>query len=656
MPPLPELLAPAGTPACALAAFESGADAVYVGLKHFSARERSENFTISELAALCTLARRKSKRVYVALNTLLDEKDLPEAARLTADAAAAGADAIIVQDIGMIRLVREYFPFLPIHASTQMGFHNSAGLQQAARMGITRVILERQVTLEELALLARHAPVELEVFVQGSLCLSLSGRCLLSSALGSGSGNRGRCAQPCRRKYSRPGTDSTGRCYLSPGDLSLENDVPLLRDLSIASVKIEGRLRREDYVESTVRAWRILLDENGSPDSRREAHALFSRVPGRRLTRGFADEKEQDSLVNPDDLPGQGTPIGRVIQTDHRGFTVQGERIYNGDKLRINPPGSVSPVMITALGVTPARGGWFVPCHKEIPARSRITRTGYSASGYSERVALLPVSPLPARLEMDLKLSDGSLKVRARHEGKEYIREYPVALLPAENRSVSPDQLEEVFRATAFEHLKVAAIHVSIDACGFLPASVLKKIRRTFMEHLSTEIPADWAAQRSGRSLQRFNHRGSVPSVLPGDQGAGPDNGEVSLPHFVPEGELRKTELEIRDLCHSKTPIRITALFQLPLIPEGSDSLLRAGFPLPVCNSLAEEEAAAWGLSGYEEWPESSMDALWSGKYPLLSTRARLETGPLRDEKGNTFTVTRDRDSCLTSVNPVRGK
>ena len=179
-----ELLAPAGNMASALAAFDAGADAVYCGLKQFNARERSENFTVREMAKLIEYAHRNGKRVHVTFNTLVRESELLSAAESLAVLTDLRPDAVIVQDIGIVSVIRDFFPDLVIHASTQMGIHNSAGLESACAMGVKRVILERQVTLGEISAMTGNGtrlPLELEVFVHGALCCCLSGSCLFSS-------------------------------------------------------------------------------------------------------------------------------------------------------------------------------------------------------------------------------------------------------------------------------------------------------------------------------------------------------------------------------------------------------------------------------------------------------------------------------------------
>ena len=175
-----ELLAPAGTPEALVAAFAAGADAVYAGLPRFNARERGENFTVENMRQAIAYAHKLHKKVYITLNTLIKEDELPDLAEYVSQIADMAPDAVIVQDLGVLRMLREFFPTLTIHASTQMGFHNSAGLKLAKELGVKRVILERQISMEELQKLSGSG-MELEVFAHGALCCSLSGQCLLPS-------------------------------------------------------------------------------------------------------------------------------------------------------------------------------------------------------------------------------------------------------------------------------------------------------------------------------------------------------------------------------------------------------------------------------------------------------------------------------------------
>ena len=196
-----ELLAPAGSMEALRAAVQNGANAVYLGCGQFNARQSAKNFTPQALTEAVKYCHIRGVAVHLTLNTLVSDKELDEAAALIRHAATAGVDAFIVQDLGIIQLCREIAPNVPLHGSTQMTVHNLAGVQFCAGMGMSRVVLSRELSREEIRFICANSPIEIEVFGHGALCMSYSGQCYLSAAIGGRSGNRGRCAQPCRQSY-----------------------------------------------------------------------------------------------------------------------------------------------------------------------------------------------------------------------------------------------------------------------------------------------------------------------------------------------------------------------------------------------------------------------------------------------------------------------
>jgi U32 family peptidase len=254
---IPELLAPAGNLESAITAFESGADAVYAGLEKFNARDMGDNFSTDDLSRLKAYTINHGKKFYLTFNTLIKENELEEFGSIINGASDFEPDAVIVQDIGAAAFIRDCFPSIDIHASTQMAIHNSAGVMEAAQMGIKRVILERQVSLEEIEQITKKSPLEIEIFIHGALCCSLSGQCLLSSWLGGYSGNRGKCKQPCRRIYQE---NKNKGFLLSPGDLCTADLIESFIKSGVSSLKIEGRLKRGDYIKNTVSSYRKMLD------------------------------------------------------------------------------------------------------------------------------------------------------------------------------------------------------------------------------------------------------------------------------------------------------------------------------------------------------------------------------------------------------------
>ena len=201
-----ELLSPAGSPEAVIAAVQNGADAVYLGMGDFNARRGAKNFTDEEFEKAVRYCRIRGCKVYVTLNTLVNDREVESAVRAAGLASDLGADGIIIQDLGLIKAIRKALPDIPLHASTQMSLHNLAGVQAAAELGLTRAVLARELSLEQIRAITSRAAIETEVFVHGALCFCHSGQCYLSAMIGRHSGNRGMCAQPCRMQYTLTGS------------------------------------------------------------------------------------------------------------------------------------------------------------------------------------------------------------------------------------------------------------------------------------------------------------------------------------------------------------------------------------------------------------------------------------------------------------------
>ena len=254
---LTEVLAPAGSAEMLRAAVFAGADAVYLGLEQLNARRSAGNFSAAALREAVGFCHARGVCVYVTLNTIVYESERDAAASALRDVCAAGADAAIVQDLGMARLARACAPELALHGSTQMSVHSLEGALELAEMGFSRVILARELSLAEIRRISAGCGIETEVFVHGALCMSVSGQCYMSAFLGGRSGNRGMCAGPCRLPFA---ADGSGACHLSLKDLSAVGELAALRDAGVRSFKIEGRLRTPEYAAAAVNACRASLD------------------------------------------------------------------------------------------------------------------------------------------------------------------------------------------------------------------------------------------------------------------------------------------------------------------------------------------------------------------------------------------------------------
>jgi len=322
----PELLAPAGDSKSLRAAIENGADAVYLGAKTLSARGYATNFTISELMDAIDYAHLRGIKAYVTVNTLIKDSEIENAVNTLYNLNELGADGIIVQDIGLLSLARELIPELPVHASTQMTVHNTEGVQFLQDIGVSRVVLAREMTLDEIRQIKQDTNIEIETFVHGALCISYSGQCLLSSMIGGRSGNRGYCAQPCRKKYRLRSAGRTvktdGEYLLSPKDLNTARILPQLIDAGIDSFKIEGRMKRPEYVAGVVRIYRRLIDRyvedpSGYFVSDDEALCL-SQLFNRDFTTAYLSGNPRGKLMNRLRPYNRGIPIGTVAGYDQK--------------------------------------------------------------------------------------------------------------------------------------------------------------------------------------------------------------------------------------------------------------------------------------------------------------------------------------------------
>lgn len=279
-----ELLSPAGSPEGVIAAVQNGADAVYMGMGAFNARRGAKNFTDEEFVKAVRYCHVRGCKVYVTLNTLVNDREMRDAVAAAKLASDAGADALIVQDLGMSYAIRCALPDIPLHASTQMSLHNLAGVEAAAEMGITRAVLARELSFEQIRFITKNASIETEVFVHGALCFCHSGQCYMSALIGRRSGNRGLCAQPCRLQYSLGGRMDDHP--LSLKDNCLADQIRRLEEVGVASLKIEGRMKRPEYTGIVTGVYAKAIREQRNPD-KEEMELLEKTFSRQGFTQGY---------------------------------------------------------------------------------------------------------------------------------------------------------------------------------------------------------------------------------------------------------------------------------------------------------------------------------------------------------------------------------
>lgn len=310
-----ELLAPAGNPEALEAAIAEGADAVYLGLKSFNARMRSSNFAWNQFEATVDVLHKRNKKIYVTVNTVVTEDEMERLYRFLTYLNNVGPDGIIVQDLGLIQMAHKYFPQLKLHASTQLNIASAKAANTMSRWGISRTVLARELSLEEIRDVHANTSCELEVFVHGALCVSESGLCLFSSYLGGKSANRGMCTQACRRLYTahEPEGDREGY-FFSPADLQLIEYIPDLIQAGVASFKIEGRMKSAEYVGTVVSAYRYVID-NWEADKKAAVETgkrILANDFARKKTSYRFKSTRAEEVLNPDQAGGTGIYLGII--------------------------------------------------------------------------------------------------------------------------------------------------------------------------------------------------------------------------------------------------------------------------------------------------------------------------------------------------------
>ncbi len=321
-----ELLAPAGSKEALIAAVESGANAVYLAGNMFGARAYANNFDEDGLREAIRFAHLRQVKIHVTVNTIVDDAELEALADYLRFLYEAGADAVLVQDLGVARLVKQVSPGLPMHASTQMTVHNLAGVKALEAMGFSRVVLSRELSLKDIRYICANSKAEIEVFVHGALCVCYSGQCLMSSMIGGRSGNRGRCAQPCRLPYTLVDetgkdvlADTAGQYLLSPRDMNTIDILPELLEAGVASLKIEGRMKRPEYVAVVVDTYRRAIDsyfQGNGYAVEDEAKKSLAQIFNRDFTTAYLLDRPGRNMMSDRRPNNRGLLIGRVIRYD----------------------------------------------------------------------------------------------------------------------------------------------------------------------------------------------------------------------------------------------------------------------------------------------------------------------------------------------------
>lgn len=528
-----ELLAPAGGPESAFAAFHFGADAVYLGLKKFSARAEAENFSLEEVDEVTAYAHslEPRRRVFVTVNTLIRQDELPELVETVAALADIGVDSLIVQDLGVYRLVKEHFPALEVHASTQLSVHNRAGAEVLHRLGFSRVVLARELTFEEVRGITGQAGIETEVFIHGALCYSYSGLCLFSSQTLGRSGNRGRCAYSCRDSYevadapltlrdgSRVKRDPRQGFPFSMKDLALPDHIPALRATGVSCFKVEGRKKSPLYVATTTDYYRRLIDGRLAADERPALEADLQTVFSRPWTKLFVGSHRDKEVADRDTVGHRGTPVGRVEAVS--GANSQAARLRfrtarnleRHDGLQIDLPELGKPFGFPVDHmwiVAPKRNGkrqevFEAPAGSLVevglPREHPLLPLGapvYCSSSQDVKRRYRYTRPKPGLyrsrkpVDVELILTDESLtalgRLRLASESLAVSRSLAGPLAPARDKSTMAVAARSAFEKLGDTALELGSFTLRDDSGLFVPVSRLNQLRRDLVVELEQAL------------------------------------------------------------------------------------------------------------------------------------------------------------------------
>ncbi|MFA6471163.1 MAG: DUF3656 domain-containing protein [Candidatus Latescibacterota bacterium] len=510
MTKLPELLAPAGSLETFKAGFDAGADAFYLGYRLFNARQRAKNFTEDELHLAADYAHQYGKKLYITLNTLVFDREIKDLIRLIEILGDIKADGVIVQDWGVISILREEYPDLPIHASTQMFCHNSLHAEFLRSQGVSRIILPRELTLDEIGTMMQRVPFQYEVFIHGAMCFSFSGCCLASSYLYGESGNRGGCCQVCRFPF-REGEETV--YPFSMKDLQATEVVGKLVDMGISALKIEGRLKNTEYVAETVSAYRKILDsysaETFIPSMRQEISKQRESSSGY-----FVGGAEYDRLVQKFSKGTIGEVLGEVLHINgkeisiactlkpQKGFRLRvqdarGKNIHEGTLLdfshekdrkgkeiltwkifeTLKPEGYTAPFTVYFIG-------------RSAPQNVRLLLEKDLKNSYS------------ATISLRVNVTQDTIHIDAAIRGvdTQWDKEYSLTTQPSVANPLNDRECAKIFAQVDTYPFQIETITCKIEENLFCPVSELKRVRRTFYQ----EFHSYWIENEELEKRNRF--------------------------------------------------------------------------------------------------------------------------------------------------------
>ncbi|HEY5546388.1 MAG TPA: U32 family peptidase [Gemmatimonadaceae bacterium] len=507
-----ELLAPAGSLDAVRAAIANGANSVYLGVERFNARDEGAQLTFDELDQACAMARARGVRIYLTLNVLLKPAELQDALLLLGEAIDRGVSAVIAQDLGFIRLIQRVYPGFEIHGSTQMTVHDASGAQLARDLGIERVVMARENTLDDLRAVRAAVPeLGLESFVHGALCISYSGQCLMSGMISERSANRGSCAQSCRKDYILR-DDATGdtldRGFLiSAKDLAAHDILPDLADIGIQCVKIEGRKKKPEYVAIAVERYRDFIDtaarDERAPHTEAEVQPLV-QIYSRGFTTGMYRGRGGRDYVTRLQPDNRGTELGTVVGFERGELVLEvSETVRVGDGLGFEPPPGVTAASVgfsvEEVRTVATRNGVVrqsIRARTRVPVGWRVVRSSQAALLERARATFASIEPAArARIRLDVRVAGvpgQPLRAVFTADGHEVAVQGSMPLTPAMAHALDDARLRDQFGRLGTTPFALGSVdRAALAERLFAPVSELNRLRQQAVDQLM--VQRDWA-------------------------------------------------------------------------------------------------------------------------------------------------------------------
>ncbi|NOW85668.1 putative protease [Clostridium beijerinckii] len=522
-----ELLAPAGSMESLIAAINNGADAIYLGGNKFSARAYASNFDNETMMKAVDYAHSYNVKVYVTINTILKQSELKEALKYAGYLYEIGVDAIIIQDLGLVKLIRDVYPDFELHASTQMTIHNAEGALYFREKGMQRIVLSRELTVDEIKYISKDLGIETEIFVHGALCVCYSGQCLMSSMIGGRSGNRGRCAQPCRMQYTLKGENFGERkaYLLSPKDTCFIDDMDAIIKSGTSSLKVEGRMKKPEYVAGVTRNYRKAIDKvlvNTKFDlqrGRQELAQLFNREG---FAKAYLYKNVGKDMMSYNYPKNTGVYIGQVSNS---GEVKLEASVSLGDGIRFNDDGfTLSKILNNNNEVKEAFKGETV---KLFPTGGY--KKGYKLYKMSDKKLYDELNddlkPYKRKInltgEIEFKVN-APLCIKAKYNKKEY-RVYGEMVEEATNKPLTRERVEEALRKSGEIPYKFDKIIFDFFDDGFIRISSINNLRRELFEKILKEEISSYRRKRTEGTIKEYNAKcqenlGYIYSCITKDQ------------------------------------------------------------------------------------------------------------------------------------------